>query len=157
MAYDSRQIANYFIRRANEAGRKMDIATVLKLVYIAHGWTLALLDRPLISDRVEAWNYGPVIPDVYAAFRKQGRFSKEKVFDLSAAREKSRKELEEDVEDVLSQVYDVYGDMGARHLSDLTHVPGGPWDIVMRAEGKYIPHDLIKDHYVKKSMAEQEA
>ncbi len=50
--YDSRQIANWFIRRAPDDGQSMSIMHVLKLVYMAHGWTLATLDRPLIMDRI---------------------------------------------------------------------------------------------------------
>ena len=68
-AYDSRHIANCFIRRAKNDHESMSIMRVLKLVYMAHGWTLAVLNRPLIMDRIEAWEYGPVIPTVYYAFR----------------------------------------------------------------------------------------
>ena len=42
---------------------------VNKLTYIAHGFTLAMTDRPLISEVVEAWKYGPVIPSLYFALR----------------------------------------------------------------------------------------
>ena len=68
-AYDSRRVANEFIRAAAQEGRGLSIMTLLKFVYIAHGWTLALLDRPLITDLAEAWRYGPVVPSVYFGFR----------------------------------------------------------------------------------------
>ena len=40
-----------------------------KLVYLAHGWHLAIHDRPLISENFEAWPYGPVEEDLYHIFK----------------------------------------------------------------------------------------
>ena len=36
--YDARQIANWFVRRAAQDGRRLTIMQVLKLVDISHGW-----------------------------------------------------------------------------------------------------------------------
>ena len=66
--YDSRAIANRFVRKAKEAKKTLDIMSLVKFVYIAHGWYLAYADRALICHRVEAWKHGPVIPKVYFAF-----------------------------------------------------------------------------------------
>ena len=41
-----------------------------KLVYIAHGWHLGLFDGLLISERVEAWRWGPVIESLYHEFKE---------------------------------------------------------------------------------------
>ena len=43
-----------------------------KLVYLAHGWTLAVTGDPLVEDRFEAWDYGPVIRKLYDALRSFG-------------------------------------------------------------------------------------
>lgn len=45
-----------------------------KLLYVAHGWHLALYDAPLIADEyLEAWQYGPAYASVYYEFRDFGR------------------------------------------------------------------------------------
>ena len=36
---------------------------VLKLVYYCHAWMLGLYGRPLIRQPIEAWRYGPVVPE----------------------------------------------------------------------------------------------
>jgi len=139
MAYDRRQIANCFIRLAADNKRVLFVTTMLKLVDISHGWALALLGRPLIEDRIEAWQYGPVIPKIYYNFKNgQGPFNI------------NEKPMGNDESSLIDQVYDIYGDMSARKLSKLTHIPGGPWDIVTKARGHVIPDELIKSYYMEK-------
>ena len=41
----------------------------MKLVYLAHGWMLAVHDEPLVKEDFEAWRYGPVVPDLYQAMK----------------------------------------------------------------------------------------
>ena len=145
MAYDSRQIANCFVRFIRNEGRFVFVTALMKQVYIAHGWTLALIDRPLIADRIEAWRYGPVIPTIYHEFRDgQG------LFDID------EKPLDVADESIIRQVYDIYGDMSARQLTNVTHVPGGPWDIITKAQGRIIPDSLIKSHYLEKKRAAEQ-
>ncbi len=140
--YDSRQIANWFIRRAKQDGASVSIMKVLKLVYMAHGWCLAALDRPLIMDRIEAWDYGPVIPAVYYGFRNQG------VHDLSEFHMDER-DFEPKVTQLLNEVWDLYKTKTAIQLSNLTHLRGGPWDQVYGRGNRFkgIPDDLIAEHY----------
>ncbi|MDQ6665177.1 MAG: DUF4065 domain-containing protein, partial [Acidobacteriota bacterium] len=72
MAYDALAVANYFLDCARKDGRELDPMGIQKLVFFAHGWHLALVGSPLIEQRVEAWEYGPVIPDIYHAFKEFG-------------------------------------------------------------------------------------
>lgn len=60
MAGWSPQIANEFIRLGAKNGRAFDQSQLQKLVYIAHGWCLAVSRQPLTGDRPEAWSFGPV-------------------------------------------------------------------------------------------------
>ena len=55
--HDSRTIANEFLRLAAERHTGLTSTQVLKLVYIAHGWSLALLGKPLIGDEIQAWQF----------------------------------------------------------------------------------------------------
>ncbi len=152
MTYDARQIANWFIQRAAADGRTLSIMSLLKLTYIAHGWRLEMLGQPLIANRVEAWQHGPVIPDVYQALRPQG---------ISPSRIDPSYPVPTDGQDVafLEQIYTIYGHLSPFKLSELTHVPGGPWETARKWGGWYaeIPNDLIHSHYVSKRQATQTA
>ncbi len=72
MAYPAAAIANEFLDLAEKDSRKLTQMHVQKLVYFAHGWFLALKREPLVRERVEAWDYGPVIRQLYDAFRSFG-------------------------------------------------------------------------------------
>ena len=43
-----------------------------KLVYFAHGWHLAIHNRPLVNEQVEAWKFGPVFSDLYHQIKSFG-------------------------------------------------------------------------------------
>ncbi len=46
-----------------------------KLLYYAQAWSLAMRDKPLFDDRIEAWPSGPVVPSVFDRFLGLGRRS----------------------------------------------------------------------------------
>lgn len=140
--YDARQIANWFVARAAQDGRLLSIMALLKLVYIAHGWHLQMRRSPLFANKIEAWKYGPVIPDVYNAFRQQGVNVREGVSAPGAQLAASDVHL-------LEEIYRIYGSLPATRLSDLTHEPGSPWDTATKRWGWFapIPNELILPHY----------
>jgi uncharacterized phage-associated protein len=146
--YDARSIANWFLERAQKDGRGLSIMSILKLAYISHGWRLEMQGEPLFGNRIEAWQHGPVIPDVYSAFRPQGIVPNTTVADYPVPTEQA------DV-DFLEQIYKIYGHLSPFHLSELTHVAGGPWETARNWGGWYaeIPNDLIKSHYITKRQA----
>lgn len=72
IGHDSRAVANEILNIAERSGLKLTPMQVLKLAYLAHGWSLSLLDRPLSKHAAQAWQYGPVIPQIYRAFSRFG-------------------------------------------------------------------------------------
>jgi uncharacterized phage-associated protein len=121
---------------------------IMKLVYIAHGWSLAVRHRPLITDRIEAWKYGPVIPDLYQAVKEYGSAPvtapvRAGLFSGPAV------EPNEEERAFVERVYNLYRGFNAIQLSAMTHEPGTPWSqtwnpLLMHSE---ISNDLIADHY----------
>lgn len=152
--YDARQIANWFVNRSSEDGKGTSIMTLLKLVYIAHGWFMESRKTPLFPNAIQAWKHGPVIPDVYRAFRTQG-IAISKPVELKAG----LPAIAPQDEDFLKEIYRIYGHLSPFVLSDLTHVPGGPWDIASRSGGHYaeISNASILKHYEAKRVASKGA
>src|SRR5688500_10553579 len=58
-------VAAYILER--QGG--MSAMKLQKLVYYAQAWHLVWEDKPLFSERVEAWANGPVVPELYRQHR----------------------------------------------------------------------------------------
>ena len=142
-------VANRFIELSLENSDPLTPMQLLKLVYIAHGWMLGLTGRPLINDRVEAWQYGPVIPGLYARVRESR--GAPIVKKISALFDKA--ELDADEADIINQVYNAYKKFTGIQLSRMTHADGTPWALSYEhgTFGKVIPVDLIEEHYKRLS------
>lgn len=143
----SRTVANHLVRLAQNAGRSLTPMQVLKLVFLCHGWMLGLYGRPLIRDRIEAWKYGPVIPDLYHAVKRYRNRPVEA--PVNAPRER----LDAQQDHLIGQVFDIYGDWTGEELSHLTHERGSPWDQVFDDDGwgLGIPTGVIKDYYARQA------
>lgn len=55
-----------------------------KLLYYAQAWYLAWYDEPMFNDVVEAWRWGPVVPDVFHAYGGEGGFGREEIAEPTA-------------------------------------------------------------------------
>lgn len=144
---DARVVANRFLDLANAEQRALTPMQLLKLVYIAHGWMLGLTGRPLIDQKVEAWQYGPVVRDVYNATRNFGRNA---VVGHLASMAGT---LADEERSIVDQVFSLYKHMDGIALSNITHRADTPWAKTYTAGqfGTTIPNDLIAEHYRKLS------
>jgi uncharacterized phage-associated protein len=163
MPYGGKAIANYFLDLADSNGRKIDAMKMQKLVYFAHGWCLALKECPLITERIEAWRYGPVVRELYSAFRDAGSGpithpAYEAVFKNGSIsfyipridEEDEGGQVDEDfAKSLLDEIWKVYGEFSAIQLSNLTHEPGTPWSETWSANKRnsIISDELIKTYF----------
>ncbi len=147
---DAVDVAYYMLKIANEKDIEMTNLKLQKLVYVAHGYMLAINGEPLIHEAPQAWKYGPVIQKIYGQFRTYGS---DRIVVRTEKLEKFQ--LSRDQKDLIKDVIDAYGSDSAIDLVNLTHEPGTPWDIIWNKQnGKEqlfseIPDDLIKNHFQK--------
>ncbi|MFZ2752652.1 MAG: type II toxin-antitoxin system antitoxin SocA domain-containing protein [Lysobacteraceae bacterium] len=143
--HSSLSVAQYIIDHCATTGIDTALTPmkILKLVYLAHGWMLGIHSRPLVSEEVEAWTYGPVIPQLYRAMRPY----KASVVDCINGADDVVFDDEE--RDVIAQVCEMYGRHTGPQLSQLTHKNGSPWDLTWSTQGKsgLMSNDLIEQHY----------
>jgi len=132
---------------------------LIKLVYIAHGWHYGALDKPLINEHPEAWQYGPVIPSVYHEFKAFGDKPISRAamdFDLETSDLVPTPRPESpSAKVIVERIWDLYRPYSAVQLSSLTHRAGTPWYITWHErggkdiKGTDIAPDLIRDYYKK--------
>ncbi len=166
MAYDAAAIANYFLDLADRDETGLDPMKIQKLVYFGHGWHLAIKNEPLIRERVEAWEYGPVIPSLYGQFKKFGNGPiKERAFkiEFEGLKFKSRiASLEQQADErtneftrpLLDRIWAIYGNYSGIQLSNMTHADGSPWAITIAARPRE-RHLVIDDELIKQDFKKQ--
>lgn len=144
MTYSPITIANYFIQEKGKYG-KLTPMKLIKLTYLAYGWYLALKDgeERLISEKPEAWDYGPVFPTLYQSLKKYGRteidsilsYDKDEVIDTADS-------------EFLNKIWSMYGKYNGVQLSAMTHSDDTPWKANYTKGCNYqISDEAILEHY----------
>ncbi|MGB1235814.1 MAG: Panacea domain-containing protein, partial [Planktomarina sp.] len=137
--YSAQHVANFFLRTAEGEGVRITPLKLLKLVYIAYGWFLALKKQRLFNDDIQAWQHGPVIPSLYHEFKHYGKgpiLELATCFDLESfsVEEPSIPSKDADTALILSTVWKSYKDFTGWSLRELTHAAGTPWSKVYDKE-----------------------
>ena len=159
MRNNALSVANYFVDKGQNEGVPVRPLKLMKLVYIAYGFALVLIERSIIDkrfDKVEAWKYGPVIPSVYHSFKMYGS---NPVKDKTVILEENGNngiqmitpELEEDiVKEICDFVWKRYGGLSDNELVSLLHRKGTPWELVyVEGENAEIPDYYTSAYYRK--------
>ncbi len=163
LPYRATHVANFILENAErDKVSDLTVLKLLKLIYIFFGWVSAIHPRTkLFSDPIEAWRYGPVVPDVYYDLRRSSQDPIPKQIRATIMNYSGDGSLEvkiptkEDISDekifqTLETIWDVYKDAPAKHLVALTHQEGTPWwKTFDRTHHKRIPTELIINYYAE--------
>lgn len=135
----AREVADYFLAQVNEeVGDSLSNLKLQKLVYYAQGFHLALYGKPLFAEQIRNWEHGPVVPDLYHAFKQHSA----EPLPVPATLDTSKYSTE--VVELLDEIYSVYGQFSAWKLRCMTHEEP-PWKETRR--GDVIPHALLESYF----------
>lgn len=153
-------VANYFVELANKEGKPITLLGLIKRVYIAHGFSLAIFHKSLLDprfDKVEAWKYGPVIPSVYHSFKQfKANPITEKTVVMNWNADNCMPEFytpelkDKDSRGIVEMVWMRYSRMSDSSIVTLTHRKGTPWDVCyIQGENQQIPDEVTESFYKK--------
>lgn len=149
MSVSARDIALWFLNHnlslrdiGNEDTDDISNLKLQKLLYYAQGSYLGLYDKPLFNDEILAWKHGPVVEGVYHEFKQNGSRGIVE-FDNAPI-------LDDETENVLKQVYDVFGKYSAWGLREMTHNET-PWKSTKL--NNIIDIELIKEYFKENYVA----
>lgn len=136
------QAAKYLCK---ESGWALTHLEIQKLLYIVYMFYWGDEHKALFSGHFQAWDLGPVNPEVY---RKLKRFGK-KPITKSAFRFTQDLEAEDDIIDLLDEALEVYPPNSSVELVAYTHRPGTAWYKKYRTGIKsiIITNDDIQEEY----------
>lgn len=131
---------------AERSGWSLSNLELQKLVYLAHMFYLGRTGEPLVRGNFEAWDYGPVHPDLYRRARMFGSGDVQDIFHDIPNLGKDSPESS-----ILDEAYDSIGSVGPGRLVNATHRRGGAW------EQHYVPglrHCIIPNQDILKEYQE---
>ena len=142
--YTARQIAIWFLRKNRIVRDEADADSISnlklqKLLYYAQGCYLAITDEPLFDENILAWKHGPVVYEVYQSYKKYGS-------NGIPDDELECVNVDAYTENILDQVYNVFGQYSAWGLRNMTHQER-PWI-------ETDPNDVMKLNLIKEYFKE---
>ncbi|MEJ7639529.1 MAG: type II toxin-antitoxin system antitoxin SocA domain-containing protein, partial [Singulisphaera sp.] len=114
-----------------------------KLLYYMQGLSLAFHDRPLFGEWIEAWSNGPVVPEIYHAYKRYGWAS------IFPREEDEPDDLSDEERDHVDSTWLVLKRYSATSLREMTHRES-PW---VEARSGYQPKDRCSNEITHESMS----
>lgn len=137
--YKAIEIAKYVVSKCYKDSCPISNLQLQKILYFIQKTYLQDYNKPLFSDFIEAWQFGPVVPEVYYHYCGYGAMK-------ITSDEESDFSLDDTsvVDDIINEKRKLY----PWDLVNSTHQSDGAWDIIYdQGNGNHniIPNDLIKN------------
>lgn len=155
--FDARAVANLILDLAGEDRKDISNLVLQKLVYFAHGRYLSETGQPLVAGEFEAWQYGPVHPHVYNAFKEQGaspiHTRAQSVNPVTGERRPIPPLTDSAAREVVTDVYRSLKRRSPTSLVAVSHAKNAPWHFVVeRAKHREsismrIPNAVIRERF----------
>ncbi len=134
-------VANYFLSLPNEdIGDSITNLKLQKLVYYAQGFSLALYDESIFTERIEAWEHGPVIPTLYKKYKQLG------ATPIPIPEDTDFSKYDDQTKDLLNGIYEEYGQFSAWKLREMSHEEE-PWIKGRHQSGSKILNNDLKEYF----------
>lgn len=138
MAYSAYEIAKYVVTKCTEDNSPISNLQLQKILYFLQIDFLRNRGEQLFTDDFEAWQFGPVVPDVYYKFCGFGAMKIRMKYDVK---------IESDVKLAVDTIVENKRILKPWDLVEDTHKKGKAWDTIFKeGEGNHqvIPKELIR-------------
>ena len=129
-------VASYILNQKGE----MTAMKLQKLCYYSQAWNLAWEEYPLFQNRIEAWDKGPVSPDLYDWHRGELFVKTNERLEKLGDNNLTDAEIE-----TINEVLNSYSDYTAQQLSELSHKEA-PWKDANSTCANYVKCNAVISH-----------
>ena len=139
MWYSALEVAKYVITRCSEAGNPISNLKLQKMLYFLWVEFYRQTGRTLFYDDICAWQFGPVVPDVYYEYCSYAGRPINVIYPITDISPRDRR--------ILDGLIDEYMEVPVNTLINRTHSLGTAWDLTYRngmGNRRTIPFDLIR-------------
>lgn len=136
--YSAIDVAKYIIKKCNNLGRTISNLKLQKILYFVQAEFLVSQNTPCFREHIEAWDFGPVIPDVYHRYKVYGSASIPIICDENFC------PFNNDDKILVDEIIEQCSKYAASTLVEITHRQS-PWREAYRQYcGAVISNDSIK-------------
>lgn len=118
--YDAITVSHYIIDYEDSKGRTVSNLRLQKLLYFIQSTFLAIAGYPCFEEDLEAWDYGPVVPEVYRRYKIFGSTM------IPAEEDIDSLDIKSDDRFLINYVLDMCAHQTTRQLVDISHKQD-PW------------------------------
>ena len=119
--YSASELADYLLKKVNRpAGEAINLMKLGALLYYCEAWSLAVFDRELIDEELQAWDHGPVFQSDWDRPKHKGWN------DLAADDLDCATSLDEETRGLLDDVFQAYGEFALPDLEKMIK-QDAPW------------------------------
>ena len=146
----AKDVALYFIKKGSSAGKYEDDSygitnlRLQKLLFYAQAEYLKKNSKKLFKEGVQAWQYGPVVKEVYDWLKHCGAYN---ISDFDIDDSDCNDIDDKHVREFLDDIWARYSKYSAWFLSERSHEKGSAWDKTYRdGDGD---KDVISEKYIR--------
>ena len=139
--YSVYDVAEYIIWRETKQKRPVSNLRLQKLLYFVQAYFLCTMAQPCFDSVIEAWDFGPVVPEIYHEYKIYGSscIPAPQIFDLHHFRSDDLARIDTMLDQCASQT--------TNRLVTITHAQD-PWrDAYQNPFGNRITNDAIIRYY----------
>lgn len=142
-------VARQFVKLAEKEKNSLTPLQLIKFSYLAHGWSFAYLDEPLVCEEVEAWKYGPVFPELYHILKRNKGEKVDQVAKSLVEKFSEYPKLRRREKRLIKSVYETYKNLSGSQLISLTSRKGTPFSET--SQGEIIDSERIEKYYKERA------
>lgn len=123
----AQDLAKYIITKCTLDGKPISNLQLQKILYFVQGAFYYKLKRPIFDDSIRAWDYGPVIENVYNIYKKYGSST---INDIDVNFESTFNEENDPIaaRELIDIVVESLRDFDPWELVRISHEAGTPWE-----------------------------
>ncbi len=158
--YNVLDVCRYIINYSNDKNYGISNLKLQKILYFVQAYFLACTDehKPCFEERIEAWDFGPVVPDAYYEYKQYGsadipkitsciRFNPKNIWDSEVVDYNDNIISPKDRENI-NKTVDKFSDYTATTLVTITHHQA-PWkDAYCQGQNNIITHEAIRRYFI---------
>jgi len=142
MPFSALDVAKYIIAYEHSKQRQVSNLRLQKLLYFVQAKAILETDELCFSDEMQAWDFGPVVPKVYHAYKIFGSW------DIKAG--DTEQKFDEVTESYTRDILDYCSSYPTFQLVEITHKQA-PWKNAYRKGFKNTITEQALKEYFKKS------